>query len=425
MKQTIKLAISASLLFSSTSIFATNGSVLIGIGAKSRSMGGTGIGISHGADSALINPSLIGTIENKHEISFGGTLFMPDVSNSMGQSGFMSATKESAADKSVIPSVSLATKVNNNFCWGVGMWGTAGMGVDYRNSANNFNMVTNLQLMQFGVPLAYSINSFSIGITPILQYGSLDISYSGTLDTSTAFAGGQAPAVTADVGHDEGVSQDLAMGYNIGLSYFISDLTIGLSYKSQIDMQYNGQLSGASSDFANFGLFGGSILSDTLSTPAEIGIGTSYKVKGHTIALDLKQIKWSDAKGYKDFMWENQTVIALGYEYTTNLWALRLGYNYGDSPISEQATNTSDATASAINMFNLLGFPAIVESHFTIGGSYAFDKETSLDLAYTYAPEVTQTYSIAQFAGFGPNNPTQIETKHSQTSLSIGLNYSF
>lgn len=421
MNKTLQLLLSALLSLCATSLFATNGSVLIGIGAKSRAMGGSGIGVSHGADSALINPSLISSIKNKHEISFGGTLFMPDVSNSMGQAGFNNTDKKSSADKSVIPSVSLATKVNDSFAWGVGMWGTAGMGVDYRDSINNFNMVTNLQLMQFGVPLAYSVNNFSIGITPIIQYGSLDISYSGTLDVSIPYGAG----ATADVSHDTGVSQDLSMGYNIGLSYVISDVTLGLSYKSKIDMEYDGQISGATADFAAFGLFGGSVLKNTLSTPAEIGFGTSYKMKAHTIALDIKQIQWSDAKGYKDFKWENQNVLILGYEYRTSLWALRLGYNYGENPIKEQATNTADATASAINMFNLLGFPAIVESHYTFGGSYIFDKTTSLDLAYTYAPEVTKTYSTSQFAGFGPANPTQIETKHSQTSFSIGLNYSF
>lgn len=418
MQRTLIYVLIFFILIFPTSIFATNGSVLIGIGAKSRAMGGTGIGISHGADSALTNPSLISTVK-AHEMSFGGILFMPEVSNSMGQPGSMSVDKSSLSDISVIPSVSITTKVSDSFSWGIGMWGTAGMGVDYRNSSSNFNMVTNLQIMQFGIPLAYSTDVFSIGITPLLQYGSLDISYGGLLDTSSV-----GPATT-DIGHDSGVSQDLRMGYNIGLSYKIDVITIGFSYKSQIDMEYDGQMSGASNDFALFGLFGGYALYDTVSTPAEIGIGGSWKLNKHTVAVDLKQIKWSDADGYKDFKWDDQTVLALGYELATNLWAFRAGYNYGENPIKEQATYTADATSSVVNMFNILGFPAIVESHFTIGGSYSFGETTSLDIAYVYAPEVTQKYSTAQFAGFGPTNPTQLETKHSQSSLSVGLKYTF
>ena len=50
----------------------------------------------------------------------------------------------------MIPAISIAVKSSDNFYWGMGMWGTAGMGVDYRGTgATNSNMVTNLQLMQF------------------------------------------------------------------------------------------------------------------------------------------------------------------------------------------------------------------------------------------------------------------------------------
>ena len=420
MKKTIKLAVVAALALGTTSAFATNGSNLIGTGAKARGMGGATIGMSHGAESGLSNVALITSVENT-EVSFGGTVFMPSVSNSLGQPGFMSPAEDSDADMNVIPEVSIASKVTDEFYWGIGMWGTAGMGVDYRDDANNFNMVTNLQLMQFGVPLAYKTGALSLGITPVLQYGSLDIDYSGQLDTSsTAFPSPQ------DVGHGAGVSQDLAFGFNLGVAYEIENITIGATYKSQIDMEYKGQLSGASADFAAFGMFGGQALSDELSTPAEIGIGASYKMNEHTIAVDYKQIAWSDAKGYEDFKWEDQDVVSIGYEYATKDWAARLGYNYASSPITEQATaDDLDPTGSAINMFNLLGFPGIVESHITVGGTYNVSASTSIDLAFAYAPEVTETFSMADFAAFGPTNPTQIETTHSQTSVSFGLNYTF
>jgi len=415
MKKTIKLAVVAALALGATSAFATNGSALIGMGAKSRGMGGIGIGMSHGAESALSNPALITDVEGT-EISFGGTIFMPNVKNSMG------LENKSDSDLSVIPEVSIASKVTDNFYMGVGMWGTAGMGVDYRTDAANFNMVTNLQLMQFGVPLAYKMDGFSIGITPILQYGSLDIDYSGVLDVSNVFG----PGATAAVGSNGGVSQDLKFGYNIGLAYEIADLTIGAVYKSEIEMEYTGQMSSASAPFAAFGMFNGQKLSDKLSTPAEIGIGASYKMGESTIAIDYKQIQWGSAEGYKDFKWEDQNVIAVGYEYATDGWAVRLGYNYASNPIQEQAAAVGpDATGSAINMFNLLGFPGTVESHYTLGGSFDITKTTSVDLAYTYAPEVTETYTTAGFLGFGAANPSSITTKHSQTSLSAQVNFKF
>jgi len=64
------------------------------------------------------------------------------------------------ADINIIPSIAISHKLNENWYLGVGMWGTAGMGVDYRDAktsgmdSGNMNMVTNLQLMQFGTSLA-------------------------------------------------------------------------------------------------------------------------------------------------------------------------------------------------------------------------------------------------------------------------------
>ncbi len=423
MRKTIKLAVVAALALGATSAFATNGSNLIGTGAKARGMGGIGIGMSHGAESGLSNGALITSVEGT-EISFGGTIFMPNVSANMG-----AGASDSAANMSVIPEVSIASKVNDNFYWGIGMWGTAGMGVDYRDetgTTSNFKMVTNLQLMQFGVPLAYTTNGFTAAITPILQYGALDMNFAGALDTATALANGQATAASTDVAHGAGVSQDLQFGYNIGLAYTVADVTLGATYKSQIDMEYKGQISAASKVFSDFGMFGGTPLSDKLSTPAEIGIGASYVFGGSTVALDYKQVEWSSAKGYEDFQWKDQTVIAVGYEYATKNWAARIGYNYANNPVDEQAATVgTDATGSAINMLNALGFPAIVKSHISIGGSYNISDATSVDLAYVYAPKVTETYTTAGFAGFGPTNPKSVEVEHSQTSVSAQLTYTF
>ncbi|MEN4053352.1 outer membrane protein transport protein [Sulfurimonas sp. NWX79] len=403
MKKTIKLAVVAALALGATSAFATNGATLIGMGAKARGMAGTGIGMSHGAESALVNPALITSVEST-EISFGGTLFMPNVKNTNNLGGGDSSA-ESTADMNVIPEVSLATKINDNFYVGIGMWGTGGMGVDYRDTkidtagGTQLNMVTNLQLMQFGVPLAYKMDAFSIAVTPILQYGSLDVNY--------VYTG--APLATG-----MGVAQDLKFGYNIGASYEMNGLTVGAIYKSKIDMEYKG----FASVIGNFSA--GAYNNDKLSTPAELGIGVSYAMSEHTVALDYKQIKWSSAKGYEDFAWDDQNVISLGYEYNTDAWALRLGYNYASSPISEQTNatpNSAGLTGGVINTFNLLGFPGIVESHYAIGGTYNINKQTSVDLAFNYAPEKTETYK--NFVG------QNITTKHSQTAVSAQLTFDF
>lgn len=369
MNPTVKIITAFTAL--TISLYATNGDHLIGIGAKSLGMGGVGIAISHGAESALGNPALITRVKNK-EISFGGTIFMPDVETNGQKSG---------ADLSVIPAVSIVEKGTDNFYWGMGMWGTAGMGVDYRGTGTNYDMVTNLQLMQFGLPLAYTDNGWSIGITPILQYGSLDMSYTGS--------------------HTKGVAQDLVFGYDLGAAYKVSDMTVGLVYKSPIKMHYSGQISKAATDFG-LGSLG---FTDDLEQPSEMGAGIAYAMGKSVLALDYKRINWASAAGYKDFGWKDQNVYAIGYQHTQDNWAIRAGYNYAKSPIVDNANGM-------INMLNLLGFPATVESHYAVGGSYGVSKNTSVDLAYVYAPETTETLS-------------NVTTKHSQQALSMQLTYDF
>jgi long-chain fatty acid transport protein len=408
-------------MVASSMLYATNGDTLIAVGAKARGMGGAGIGMSHGAESALTNPAMITSIDDT-EISFGGTIFMPDVSTRVNTTSAMPPQNkiDSDADINMIPEVSLAHKLSDNWYVGIGMWGTAGMGVDYRGNMNmaqgqygNLNMVTNLQLMQFAVPVAYKTGGLSVAVSPILQYGNLDINYNMPDGTN----------------YGAGLAQDFGFGWTAGISYdFANGLTLGAVYKSSVEMEYDGQLSKATEPFAPF--FGGHTMDDTLEQPAEFGVGFAYDFGPHTIAADYKKIFWSDATGYKNFGWDDQDIIAIGYQYTQDNWALRLGYNHASAAVVPADTSSgmqAMMAGSALNFFNLLGFPATAEDHYTLGGSYAFSEQFSLDLAFVYAPDNDETFATPAFAGNPPQGfgVESITTDHSETSLSFQLTYNF
>ena len=457
MTRTIKLAMAAAMALTATSVFATNGDNLMGLGAKARGMGGVGIATAFGAESGLANPALLSAVKS-NEISFGGTLFMPKVdfeSNAFAEA-YSAATATpvmpvesdtSKADMSMIPEVALASRINDNVVIGIGMFGVAGMGTDYRDtlsdlsgvsSNGSFGMRTNLQLMRFAVPVSYSNSGFSVGVAPMLQYGSLNIAYAMPLAT-----GGIDP-------QGSGVSEDFGFGYEVGVAYDagavgITGLTLGAKYQSSIDMTYDHTLEVTSQAF---GLTG---IDDHLEQPAEIGIGISYDVlgSGNTIAFDYKQIRWADAKGYKEFEWDNQNVFSVGYQYERNNWAVRLGYNYAENPIQEQAGASMMAAGeydgAVKNFFNLAGFPAVVESHITAGGTYSFSNMLSVDAAFVYAPEVSFSYDtsamgqglaynmVLQNGGTptdaanaaGATQNSSADVKHSQTGVTVQLNYAF
>ena len=382
-----------SSVVATTALYATNGDTLMGVGIKTRGMGGAGIALSQGAESALVNPALITEVEGK-EISFGATVFMPSIDTTLPTPGGM-VEKSSKADLSLIPSVSLAQKLTEHIYIGTGMWGTAGMGVDFKNNPSHMNMRTQLQLMQFAVPVAYKAGGLSLAVAPVVQYGSLDISY-------TNFLAPGAPQVGA------GVSDDFGYGVDLGLVYdFGNGFKVGAVYKSQIEMVYAGQLTD-SAGAMGIALPDG----DHLDQPAEYGVGLSYSSGGHTFAVDYKRIAWSDAAGYRVFGWEDQDVFAVGYQYAQDNWAIRLGYNHGSSPIKVNAN-------PAINMFNLLGFPATAEDHYAVGASYAFSEDLTLDLALVYSPESKTSFSLA------PMIPAPITNTHSELSASFQLTYQF
>ncbi len=457
MTYSIKLSVSVALVLSATSVFATNGDNMISLSAKSAGMGGASISISNGAQSALSNAALV----RGNEVTFGGTIFMPKVAfkGEMTQpqpngAGF----EDSAADMNLIPSVAFSYDVNDNFSWGLGMFGTAGMGVDYKkdtalfsngpatkpspDGSNNayvgtmngtYQLATALQLMKFTLPLAYRTDGFSIGVAPVIQYGALGMSYNnGSYFMAPDGKGAMAPR---NVNTGPATSSDLGFGYELGLAYEISGFCVGAVYKSAIDMQYANQISSATQ---NFGLQG---FDDHLEQPAEMGLGISYAVAGNTLALDYKNIKWASARGYEDFGWEDQNVIALGYEFKAKSWALRVGYNHSNNPVVEQngaagltPQGPVNYKGAVLNFFNTAGFPAIIEDHYTLGGSLSVSDRISFDVAYVYSPEVSLSYDTsamtqAQMLGAGAPAETLVASSanvtHAQSAFSVAVNVGF
>ncbi len=415
----------------SSMLMATNGDLMIGDGAKSTGMGGVGMAVSHGSESLYANPAMIKDVK---ESEFSGyvTMFQPDVnfkSDAHPQlSSAMTATSKSDADRSFIPGFAYVQRNNENIVWGISLAGTAGMGTDYEKAKQNsgaFGMQTALGIAKLSVPVAYTTGDLTMAVAPVLQYSTLKINY-------------QSAAGASNNKEDSSVG----LGLTAGLAYDMGDLTLGGMYKSKIEANYKNNISSAMRDFGVQSVTSG----DQLDQPAEIGVGAAYKMGNNTFAIDLKRIQWSDVAGYKDFNWEDQNVLALGYQYTTPSWALRAGYNHGKSPIQELDGTTSYDNA-AVNYFNLAGFPAIVEDHYTLGGDYTVSDSLTLSLAAVYSPEVTNTFNTTAMtygmayggalqqgasqadaqagAGQAAAGGSTAEVTHSQTAITFGAAYTF
>ncbi|WP_044409327.1 OmpP1/FadL family transporter [Thiomicrospira microaerophila] len=411
MKKT-KLALAiASAAMLSQPVLATNGTNMIGLGAQSSAMGGTGVAAYYGAENVVINPGLIGKAQGT-EFSFGGTLFMPTVKNNSGM-----GESKSKADTNLIPSVSLVSRISDELTFGIGMYGSSGMGVDYSGSAAHLHAQTNMQIMRFVPSLAFNQDNFGIGFSPIIQYGSLDINY--TMGDPTAACPGP-NCGPGNVGH--GMAADLGYGFSLGGYFDINEnLTLAAAYTSAIKMKYDGQLSKASQPFVGMGMLPATF-GDELEQPAELKIGLAFNMGTMTYTADYKNIAWGSATGYKDFNWQDQNVIAVGAKYTSNTYWAGLGVNHGNNPIKEMSATAPGGQAT--NMFNNLFFPATTETHITFGGGYNLTKNLSLDGAIVYAPEVKTTVKGPDFVGGNPMGADNTTT-HSQMGYTISARYNF
>lgn len=383
---------------------ATNGDNMIGIGAITSAMGGCGIALDLSSESILKNPAFLAP-DDQFEMNFAGKYFAPNVKaqNNMAGAGFQQF--KSKADKFMIPALGFSNKINDEFSFGLGAYGTAGMGVDYRDTNTTdglFKMGTSLSIMKFTPAVAYESDDFKLGIGLPIVYGALGITY----DLNAGAKG-------------HGVSDHIGTGVNLGFAYNVDNVTFGAVYQSPITMKYNKQLTNPATDFQLTSI----VTSDTLQQPAEYGIGLGFVNEPWTTTFDVKNVAWNKATGYKQFGWKSQYIYCLGLAYdVNNNVTLRAGYNYGKSPLGDNAVqNTVGGASQSLNALNLVGFPAIVENHLTGGFGYKFNKHFNLDAALQYSPKKTVT-SPGVNMGLG-NMPFTIS--HSQVAATVAGRWLF
>ncbi|BBP46664.1 aromatic hydrocarbon degradation protein [Thiosulfatimonas sediminis] len=414
-----KLALALSTAAFATTAMATNGTNMIGIGAKSNAMGGTGVAAYFGAENMLANPAMIGKSKGT-ELIFGGTIFSPDVStNHFTDIDQVNETRSSSdANLFVIPSAAFSSRINENMVYGIGMFGTSGLGADYKSVDGLFNGQTALQVLRFAPTLAFHNEKGGIGFSPLIQYGALDINYQYPFAASSAD-----PSRDEAIGY--GLAQGLGFGYAIGTYYDLAEnFTVAASYTSSVDMEYKGQITTAAQPF---GVFGFNIDHDHLEQPAEMKIGAAYSSGKMTYTADAKRIMFGEAKGYQDFGWQNSDVLALGAKYQAKDYWVAAGYNHSDSPVAEQDGTTGPGAVA--NFFNNTLFPATTESHYTLGGGMAISKRAIIEGALVYAPEVTSRFDTSALAAGASQNgtiiPSESVTKHSQMGATMMIRYNF
>jgi long-chain fatty acid transport protein len=344
---------------------------------------------------------------------------MPDYSGN----SFSGVESTSKSDLSLIPAVAHADRINENWAYGVGMFGVSGMGTDYRNEGQEKglgSMRTNFQYMRFVPSVAYRSGDLRVGAGLTLAYGALDM--------SAIMPNAVAPGTPVDFATAKqrggGTSDDFGFGAQFGVGYTPTpEISVGAFYQTEVATEYEDVF-----DFNTNGVYDDL----KLSQPAEYGVGIAYKKDAFMVTADIKQVMWSSADGYDKFGWDDQTVVALGGSYNVNdALTLRAGYSHANSPLDEsfKGATISNATPAAqypagnVAYFNIMGFPAISEDHITAGVGYQFTEKIGLDFAFVYSPK--ETLAVDDRALGREMQLGAMQVTNEQKSFSGALKYKF
>jgi long-chain fatty acid transport protein len=362
------------------------------------------------------------------EFNFSGTLFTPDVEGEIRQ---VSGTTRAKSDKKTyaIPAIGISVPITKSpqlWRFGLAAYGVSGLGVDYRDTdldnpigydlgpggtapliAGEF---TTLQIMKFAPAVAYQPrDNLSLGLALHIDYATLDLR--------------------------DGTSFNYAYGLQLGLIYALNDnVSLGLTYVTPQSVSHE-----RVNDFDGDGTL------DTLKleAPQQVGAGAAYQIAGARnilVEANVKWINWSDADGYSDFDWDDQWVYAVGVqiEPLPKLF-LRAGYNYGDNPVKENngfdgsfdpGTGFPNSTKSVqgktlstyyYETFRIIGFPAIIKHHLTLGIGYEFSRTFAVHLGYMHGFEETISERGTDLFG----QPVKLVSKLREDSIDFGLTWRF
>lgn len=390
MKKIVVSMFAASILASPLA-HATNGYFSHGYGMKAKGMGGAATAMAVDAMGGANNPASMVWVGDRLDVGIDWFSPKRGASRSGGGAAF---TEESTNDNFFIPEFGYNHMMNSNMSLGVTVYGNGGMNTSYTRgnsvAANQCGagapasnplcwpskLGINLEQLIVAPTLAYKLNETnSIGISPLLGYqrfGANGLQAFGAIST--------APASLTDNGYDSSTGWGVRFGWQGKIS---DSVTLGAAYATKMKM---GKFSKYSGLFAEQGSF---------DIPENFNLGVAIKATDSTtIAADYQRINYGGVKSIANpstqlgcpgtgclggstgigFGWSDVNVFKIGvmHQYNEHL-TVSAGFDHSDNPIQPRDTT-----------FNILA-PGVVQDHYTLGVTYAFDKASEITASYMHA----------------------------------------
>jgi long-chain fatty acid transport protein len=176
----------------------------------------------------------------------------------------------------------------------------------------------------------------------------------------------------------------------------------------------------------------------TFNQPCVVTVGASVRpLEMLLVAADVEWINWpatngADKPAYSqnssgampwNMNWSDQWVFKIGAQVTPLDWlAVRAGFNYGKMPLDPSRA------------FENIAFPAVAETHLTLGAGFNLGKHVAINVGGMWAPSTSISGSnAAPPQGLAPPGYTgpfgqgiaSYTTSMTQVGLDAGIAYKF
>lgn len=333
-------------------------------------MGGSGIARPQDLGSSVFgNPASLTQFEG-NQFMFGATFYSVNVDDVHdGTTTGTAWSGESEAGPYLIPNIALTQPLSQNTIIGAGLTVVSGVGSDFRGANGSLDPLAEVLVFGANAGVAHKVNAnLSVGAMVTIGMGL-----------------GQAGlnSVTAS-------TSDFGFRATLGMNYDFANNTIGAYYRSPLAIEYDNMVQYSANGFH----------SPTFEQPQEVGIGiaNSSLLNGALLlAADVVWKDWSSADSYQD-IYEDQTVVAGGMQYTRGNLKYRLGFSHTDSPIKNNVgSSIGDITSIYLGGSTVPLNPALTqyvqatntevvwENQITAGLGYDITKQLTMDAHLGYA----------------------------------------
>ncbi|GJA56704.1 outer membrane protein transport protein [Aeromonas caviae] len=336
------------------------------------------------ADNAAVlsrNPAAMTTFD-KMALSVSGTYIKPDVDVEGKIAGAIPASESDIAPDAFVPASYFIQPLNNQWAWGIGLFSNYGLSTEYSKTFAAGAGAGDTELLTFNINpnIAYRINSsFSVGAGINAVYAAAELNrYAGAL--SAAIPGANSDTRLAHLKGDT-----WGFGWNVGTLYEINENNrLALTYRSQVDLSFDGDFQGATSLNR---VVDGNL---KLDLPAQAEFAGYHRLN-QQFAVHYS-VNWTDWSAFQELKatssgcnmpgqpgvclnkpekFKDSTRYSLGGTWYVNpSWEARIGFAYDNTPIEPE--------------YRSLSIPDSDRVWYSAGATYHIDKDMSVDFGMAY-----------------------------------------